>query len=342
MKPIVRFWNEQCGVTRRLETDTQGQRLLNRYAVAPLMNTFPSVATAIFSRSRGELARRLFAEREGGSFRVLRAMYEYEKPGNSGDLLNRILMQSPAIKAARNRRAIAQRLLEICLEEQPAGEPVLVLAFGGGDGRLEAEVIARTGRPDIYYCSVDKDADAAAENRKVMEEHGLGRRGFVFSGNVAEKRDLETVLEAAGRELSATFRQVNVSVCLGIAEYLDMGSASNEKLASLLDAVYGVTREEGSLIISQTDYHDRVAYLERELAWYMRLRDIDELATEVEKAKWRISVCEHEPMRLISMCLAKKSPAALRRFDDADRPTPARVQEAPVSRSKGRVGVGGR
>ncbi|MDZ7615706.1 MAG: hypothetical protein U1E05_01805, partial [Patescibacteria group bacterium] len=118
MKSLLRFWNEQCGVSRPLEADSLARRLVNRYVVAALMNTFPGTATAVFSRSRGELARRLFVDREGGSFRVLRAMYDFDKPGNAGDVLNRILMQSPAVKAARNRRAIAQRLLELYLTSQ--------------------------------------------------------------------------------------------------------------------------------------------------------------------------------------------------------------------------------
>jgi hypothetical protein len=340
MKPIPEFWNEQCGVDRPLETDSQIRRLLNRYVIAALMNTFPDAAIRVFSRSRGELARLLFVEREGGSFRVLRAMYEYGKPGNSGDLLNRLLMQSPAVKAARNRRTIAQRLLEVRLTAHPPGVPALVLAIGGGDGSLEAEVIARMQRQDIYYCSVDKDARAGEENRQVFGSLGLANRGFVFSGNVTEKHDLETVLETAGRRFGVAFEGVSVSICLGIAEYLDMGSPSNDTLAGLLSAIHSCTREDGSLIISQTDYHDRVRFLERGLSWHMRLRDIDELTAEVERAKWQISICGHEPMELISICLARKVSDEYRRIDEADQLPPFRMAEPlavdAVQRSKAR------
>ncbi|NUQ63846.1 MAG: hypothetical protein HUU20_15320 [Pirellulales bacterium] len=319
MTPLLRFWTEQHGIRRPLETDTWGRHVLNRYVVAALMNTFPVAATRIFSMSRGELARLLFVQREGGSFRVLRTMYDYENPDLRGDLLNRLLMQSPAVKAARNRRTIAQKLLQTCLAAQPQGVPALVLAIGGGDGSLEVEVIARAGRPDVYYCGVDKDERAAEEIGLVLKRHGLDGKGFVYLGNVAEKSDMESVLDAAREHFGIPFEGARIAVCHGIAEYLDIGSHSNETLAKLLGAIHHCTRPEGNLIISQTDYHDRVAFLELGLAWHMRLRSSEELSAEIEKAGWRISVCEHEPMRLISMCLAVKPDAQHVRVDASRR-----------------------
>ncbi len=315
MKTLLQFWNEQYGVPRPLEADSWERRLLNRYVVAALMNTFPVTATRVFARSRGELANLLFNRREGGSFRVLRTMYQYEDPDCRGDWLNRLLMQSPAVKAARNRRAIAQRMLEVCLAAQPADSPALVLAIGGGDGSLEAEVIGRAKHRQVYYCGVDKDERAVAENRQVLKRHGLDGRGFVFPGNAAEKSDLEAVLHRARQQFRIPFEGVSIAVCHGIAEYLDIGSPKNQTLSELLAAIFACTQVDGRLIISQTDRHDRVAFLERGLAWYMRLRSLDELASEVERAGWQIAVCEHEPMRLITMCLAAKPDAKHRRVD---------------------------
>ena len=47
----------------------------------------------------------------------------------------------------------------------------------------------------------------------------------------------------------------------------------------------------------------------------MRLRDMKELAAEVEKAGWQIALCEHEPMKLITMCLGVKSDRPYLRMD---------------------------
>lgn len=324
MTDLLRFWNEQCGVGRPLEAESWRQRVLNRCLVATLINAFPVAATKVFARSRGELARLLFLEREGGSYRVLRTMYEYEKPGCRGDLLNRLLMQSPAVKAARNRRAIAQRMLEVCLAAQPQDAPALVLAVGGGDGSLEAEVLARVQDRDVYYCAVDKDKRAVEENRQVLQRHGLEGKGFVYLGDVAEKSDLEIVLQSARRRFGVPFEGASISVCHGIAEYLDIGSGGNQALARLLAAIHSCTRPDGNLIISQTDHHDRVTFLERGLSWHMRLRSIEELAAEVERAGWQLSVCEHEPMGLISMCLAVKPDGGQRRVDAHSEWNPSR------------------
>jgi hypothetical protein len=115
MNRLRQFWTEQYGVRRPLEADSRLVGLLNRRVVGKLLNACPRAATRMFALSRGELARRLCVDKEGGSYRVFHAMYRYDDPHGRGDLLNRLLMQSPAAKAARNRRSIAERMLEVCL-----------------------------------------------------------------------------------------------------------------------------------------------------------------------------------------------------------------------------------
>jgi hypothetical protein len=309
MNGVLHFWNKHYRIDRPLEVDSPISRVINRYVVAGLLNAFPKTITKVLSLSRGEFARLLIVEKERGSFRSLRAMYDYADPQKRGDIINRVLMATPAVKAARNRRALAQQMLRQCLNRQSTDKPVLILAIGGGDGRLEAEVVARAERRDIYYCGVDKDELAIHENQKTMKEYGLAGKGVVFSGDISEACDLLAVIQKAEQRFGIQFGGANIAVCHGIAEYLDLGLTTNETLARVLTAIHGCVRTEGHLIISQTDYHDRVRWVERGLSWKMRLRDIEELASEVEMAGWQITICEHEPMRLITMCLAVKSDA---------------------------------
>lgn len=321
MNPVAKFWETHFPHPsgRSLESDSRLSRIVNRRIVAGIMNTFPKTTTKLLSFSRGEFARLLIVEKEGGSYRTLRAMYDYEDPKKRGDLINRLLMHSPGVKAARNRRRIAQRMLQRCLEAQPSDKPALVMVLGGGDGRLEAEVLARISRRDIYFCIVDKDERAVEENQKTLKEFGLEGRGAVFLGNIAEKNDLLAVLDNARRRFGVQFDGANMAVCHGIAEYMDMGLQTNETLSRMLTGIHGCLRAEGSLIISQTDYHDRVRWVERGLGWYMRMRSLEELAGEIEKADWQIRICEHEPMQLITMCLAVKSDQPQRRIDGPSR-----------------------
>lgn len=305
MNPLIQFWNEEYRSDQSLETDATIGRLVNRHVVAALMNAFPRTATRIFSCSSGELGRLLFAEREGGSFRVLRAMYRYGDRAR-GDLLNRLLMQSPAVKAARNRRRIAQRMLEVSLNALPQGRPILVLAVGGGDGSLEADVIARMKRRDVYYCGVDRDERAVGDNLAVLKRLGLEDKGCTLVGSISNKSDVEDALESASRRL-VEFRDVGVCVCQGIAEYLDLHRNTNESFTGMLRAIHSCTRPEGRLIISHTDNHDRVKFLEEGLSWYMRLRGREELGGVVQDAGWQTAVCEREPMKLITMCLAHRN-----------------------------------
>ncbi len=305
MNAMIRYWNDKYGVFPNLETDAPIRSLLNKHVVAAFMNRFPRTATGVFAQSNGELARLLFTEREGGSFRVLRAMYQFEDGGNRGDLINRLLMQSPAVKAARNRRKIAQRMLKRSLDDLPADHPIFVLAIGGGDGRLEAEVIACLKRHDVYYCGVDRDPRAVDANREVLKQHGLEDRGCTVVGGIYEASDVEAAVAFTEQQCNVRFDGVGVCVCQGVAEYLDIDSSTNRTLSGMLSAVRTSLCKDGRLMISHTDYHDRVEFLEKGLQWHMRLRNRDELAAVVEQAGWKISVCEHEPMKLITMCLAE-------------------------------------
>ena len=337
MNPLLRFWNEQCQTNGRLESDSWLRDQLNRRLIGTLLNTFPRAATRLFAASNGELARRVCVSKEGGSYRVLRAMYKVDPPHDRGDVLNRLLLQSPAAKAARNRRMIAERLLDAAIASQPTDSPVLVLALGGGDGHIEAGPIARSPRQDIYYCSVDKDTKSIEENRQVMERHGLAGHGVVFTGDVTEKTDLQAVLESARRHFNARFDGVGVAVCHGIAEYMDVDLPGNDTLARMLGAACDCVKPEGRLIISHTDFHDRVRFMERGLCWRMRLRGMEELAEQIEKAGWQLIICEHEPMGLITMCAAVKSERPHVRVDGPShmgRTTTARSFSSTKSRQR--------
>ena len=256
-------------------------------------------------------------------------MYRVDEPEDRGDFLNRLLLQSPAVKAARNRRRIAKRMLDVCLESQPQDVPLLVMAIGGGDGSLEADVIARSANRNVYYCSLDKDKEAVVANRRVMERHGLAGKGFVFTGDASESSGLRAALDVARERFAVPFDGIAVVVCHGITEYLDLGLESNDAFARLLEAAQSCMRPEGRLVISQTDYHDRVKFVEQALCWKMRLRDMGELSEEIEKAGWKIVVCEHEPMRLITMCMAVKSDRPHLRID-----SPSHIRQ---SRARGRA-----
>jgi len=333
MNTLLQLWKDKYGVDQTLETDCWPRRLFQTHLVARLMNAFPRTATRVFSCSRGELANLLFREREGGSFRVLRTMYRFEHPEHRGDLLNRIFMQAPAARGARNRRRIAQWMLATSLQAMPPGPPRLVLALGGGDGSQEAEVIAQLPSRDVYYCGVDRDERAVAENQTVLAKHKLEGRGVTYVGSITQRADVEKILEFASRQLGVEFDGVSVAVCLGLLEYLDIGASSNDTLYAMLRAFLECTRTDGALITSQTDYHDRVRFLEEGLGWHMRLRSCDELAEEVERAGWQLSICDREPMGMISMCLATKSGVSTWRLDKASA-----LREPHVARRGSRNG----
>jgi hypothetical protein len=146
----------------------------------------------------------------------------------------------------------------------------------------------------------------------------------VFVGTAAVKRDLEAVIEKAGRHFGAIFDGLAVTVCHGIVEYLDIGVNGNAVFSTLLRAIYDCTRADGALLLSQTDHHDRVRFFTRGLALHMRLRGQDEITEEIETAGWKVTVCEPEPMQLITMCSAIKTDRDHQRIDSPSQAAPRR------------------
>ena len=325
------FWNERYGVDRPLEADSRVARLLNRYVVAALMNAFPHAATKVFSLSKGELARLLFKERDGGSFRSLRAMYEYENPRNRGDLINRLLMQSPAIKAARNRRTIAQRLLARLF-----GRTALGLAGARAGGR-RWRWKPRSGS-DCPFAAARRlllHRRYRRQNRR-REPEGAAKAWpcgsrFRLRGHDCRHERHGECRPGRRKAIRRSLRRTEHHCLPRHHRILRHRIGSQPDTLATARGNSRLHTAEGNLIISQTDYHDRVKYLERGLSWHMRLRSREELAAEVEKTGWQISVCQHEPMRLITMCLAVKSDVPQRRVDSPSQVAQPRAKKSALA-----------
>ena len=158
---------------------------------------------------------------------------------------------------------------------------------------------------------VHKDPCAVSQNQEVFLAHGLAGRGFVHVGSVtAWCVILEAVLDSARQRFGVAFEGPSVTVCHGIAEYFDIGF-KNERIA-LGDALRDLRlHAAGRAAGDQPDRLSRSGEVSgaRPVVVYAVLRSGEELAAEVDKAGWQLSICEHEPMRLITMCLAVKSAA---------------------------------
>ena len=268
MTPATTFWNEQYGIGRPLETDTRLRRLLNRCVVAAMMNTFPKTAIRFFSISKGELAR-LILWSARGLLSQRSAMYRYDDAHGRGDLLNRLLMESPAVKA----RGIAGASRTHAAA--PVGSAARTEAGpGSGGGRRRRRPRGggpcRLARSQLVLLRIGPGS-AQSPKTKMLHRRGLAERGFTIVGSVAENGDVEAALDCRGRRFGVRFDGVGVAICQGVAEYLDIGSNSNLAFSRLLRALHACTLDEGSPIISHTDYHDRVPFLERGLGWHMRL-----------------------------------------------------------------------
>ncbi len=285
----------------RLESENFLKSFLNRHLIGRLMNSFPNLANSLLSRSEGEIARLLYKDREKGTFRVLNEMYDYEK-SKTTDVLEKLIMESPAVKAARNRKKIAQYLLKLTLENSKRSK--FIFSVGGGNGRLELEVLK--DYPVNYYCCLDTDERAILEGEALAKKFRVSDQTIFLKGSIRNKDDLNSVTRMATERFLKHFPYLDIVLCQGVFEYFDMKRCSNRQLNNVLTAIYEKTSSNGILLASQTDYHDRVKYLEKGLDWYMRLRSREEVKNEMERVGWCVEYCEKEPMNLITLSLSSK------------------------------------
>lgn len=152
-----------------IEKPSKISLFLNK-AIALLMNNYPTFANTILSHSKSDLAHYLFHDPTcpKGSFKQLNEIYDYEY-GKKGDILNRIINLSPALKAARNRKKIAQQFLRLVIAKAYKN-PTVIFSFGGGDSRIEIEVMAEMDMKNLYLISIDAQTEAKVEGEKLAKK----------------------------------------------------------------------------------------------------------------------------------------------------------------------------
>jgi len=280
--------------------------VLNEFVIGPMMGNFPNITNKILSRSRGELSRLFFEERctGHGSFKIFEEFYRYDPNSNPGDFLNKLMMESPAIKAARNRRKIAQRQLEDELENRSG--KTLVVSFGGGNGALELEVIKRIGK-EVYYCSIDNDDYSIEDGNRIAREMGL-ETTTLYLNEHADTLSPEYFhhLEFKLMEHFGITQGIDIATCHGFTEYLDRGKNTDKEFIGLIKNLYDVAERGSTLFLSQTSKHSREKYLVKGLDWVMRLRTLKEVKTLLENSPWILKYIEKEPMGIISMSRLEK------------------------------------
>jgi len=290
-----------------LEKPPKISSVINK-AIAWFMNSYPYFSNNIFSHSKSDLAYYLFHDKEcpKGSFKQLNEIYDYEC-GKKGDFINRIINLSPALKAARNRKKIAQQLLKIAISNEHSN-PIVIFSLGGGDSRIELEVMAELKKADVYLVSIDLQTDAKVEGKRLSGKLGLANQAYFVTDFIEFKNlsQIDKYIKEASEQFGIVIKNIDIIMAHGFLEYLDLKTESDEELSVFMKSILSLGRDGTKLILSQTCVHDRVPYYEKGLNLYMRLRNKDELIKELLNHQLKIEYAETEPMGIITMVYCLK------------------------------------
>ena len=282
--------------------------LVTNKPIAWFMNNYPNLTNKIGSLSKQDLAYYVFHDDNcpSGSYKQLNAIYDFET-NQEVDLINRLLNVSPALKAARNRKKLAQHLLKKALSGSD-NKPLSIFSFGGGDERLSLEVMAEVKKKNVYLISIDSQAVAKTDGQKRAQELDLNNQAcFITEFNDSNKYTmLRDFLLTASEILKVQLSEINAVMAHGFLEYLDLNKNTNTEFSSFLNNSIKFGSRDLKLILSQTDLHDRVPYYEKGQNLFMRLRGKDELKREIEMQDLRIEYMEKEPMNIITMMYCSK------------------------------------
>lgn len=289
-----------------LEVPTKSDIILNKIS-SFVLNNFPNLTNKIMGLSKGDIAKILYKDKKPGSYQLFNCFYDYD-PSNPVDFLDKVLQESPAAKASRNRFKLLKHYLNKIMFNADYNH-LLMLSLGGGNARFEIEAIGKTQNSEknnVYLVCVDSDKEAENDGLNIARKYGLEKNVLYINKKLDFDNNITTkyFLSEANKKWNLDKKYFDVFIEVGLNEYLNVGTKENNEIRSLYRCFYR-EQEKGYLITEQTGPHDRDPYLKKGLNWHCRYRTLEELKSEVAKVGYQIKLGVIEPMNITSIIIGE-------------------------------------
>lgn len=179
-----------------------------------------------------------------GDYLSIDAVYDEVCGGEAplGPIFDRCVLDLPAAKAVRNRRALLRAKIEATLAAHPE-RPVEITTLACGPAREVFDVFETLEDPSRLFVNlVDIDADALAQVREQAARRGLSGQIRLIEANL--------IRVALGRD-SLGLADQDLVYSIGLIDYF-----RDRIVVALMSAVHALLRPGGELILGNFDVHN--------------------------------------------------------------------------------------
>ena len=270
--------------------------------LSPILNNTPPIITKKVMSYIGLSELKKFNENNfAGSYKSIQEIYADK---NNLSLGERIYFNSKPAKAIRNRLKLLKPILKDMLVNEYNGKKVNILDLGAGNERLCLEVLSDLKRDGFDYdnvsiIAVDGNEDAAYDGKDIADNHNLEDRIVFITDkiNFNNPVDLQKFYEKATKKFGQPIENHNLSISVGLAEYLEEGESDCTQKINLYTSLYN-NQENGAIITSYPKEHNLVKVCERVLNWKVNYRDEKEICDILSNVGYNNIETIPEPMKL--------------------------------------------
>ena len=231
-------------------------------------------------------------------------MYENKAHGffGIGLLIDKTLLNLPAVQATRNRRSNIVKILSNEIENHKLqGKTTRILDLACGAGRYLTDIAKIYPGSNIEIVGVDYDKKSLELAENLCQKEGVSKAKLRFvRGNVFKLR----ILKKLGKQIDW---QPNVVIASGLTVYID-----DDKVITMLKQICDGMDKDGLMLIDSQESNPSRKLMEKALktkegAWVLYYRPPEQWRQWFLKFGFRDIVVSRDPWKMYNICSARKS-----------------------------------
>jgi len=231
-------------------------------------------------------------------------MYENKPQGFNliGGLIDRVLLNLPAVRATRNRRRNVVKILSNEIENhRMESKTTKIIDLACGTGRYLSDVTSTFRGEKVEIVGVDYDRKSLQLGQELAQKHNIPEANVRFvKGNIFRLR----LLKRFGRNIDW---RPNIVVASGLTVYID-----DEKVLEMLRQVYEGLDKGGLFLFDSQENNPSRKLMEklgttREGPWVLFYRPPSVWRKWLSDFGYTNIVVSSDPWRMYNLCTARKS-----------------------------------